>query len=568
MKNYYTKCISLSFLFIILYCTANAQSFAWARQAGSASLLDEGKAVGVDAAGNVYSAGVFGDSADFDPGANVFKLYSAGSEDIYIQKLDAFGNFIWAIGIGGATYDMVHDMYVDASGNVYITGQFTGTADFDPGIGVASLVSAGSDDIYLAKYTASGALSFVKKMGSTIGDAGRGIVLDASGNIYLTGYFRSVCDFDPSANVNSLTSVSGSADIFVAKYDSLGNYIWANAAGGTNGDIGQCITVDNSGNVIVAGDFYGTAIDFDPGAGTVSLSTNGFSDIFVAKYTSGGALVWARSMGGIVNDDGFGIAVDVSGNVYTAGYFQSIVDFDPGPGTTNLTALGEDIFIQKLTASGDMVWVKQIGGVNPDQALDLNISASGYLYVTGFFTSVVDFDPGAGIANLTGLGGQDVFIAKYDTAGAYMWAKGFGGVGFEQGNDIAIDANDGVATTGYFNSTVDFDPGSGVTSLLSLGSKDGFTQKMFPSGTSVPSKLMQIIRVYPNPTHDVISIDLQKQFTRIRLSLTDVSGTVLKEAAFDNSSNVLLNVADIVPGNYLLIIETDGKYQTAKITKQ
>lgn len=570
MKHNYTKFIALFCILLFSKSYAQAQAFAWVKQNSGISIFEEGKGIGTDAMGNVYTAGIFSDSADFDPGANEYKLYTAGSEDIYVQKLDASGNFVWAFSIGGVNVDRVHDLYADQNGNVFITGQFAGTVDFDPGAGTSNLIATGSDDIYFAKYTSAGVLAFAKNMGGTAGDAGRSITCDISGNIYVTGYFRGLADFDPSSNVNSIISISGSADYFIAKYDSSGGYIWANSAGGSNGDIGQCVTIDASGNVIVTGDFYGTNIDFDPGSGTTALSTNGFSDIFIAKYSSGGALSWAHSIGGIVNDQGLSVVTDNSGNIYTTGYFQNSADFDPGTSVFPLTATAEDIFILKLDGSGTFGGVRQIGGVNPDVANDINIDNSGNLYLTGYFTSVVDFDPGAGTTNLIGLGGQDIFIAKYDASMNLVWARSAGANLFDQGNAIDIDGMGNVYSTGYFNGTVDFNTDSAITqNLISLGGKDAYVHKIgVPSGHVGNIITTVLANVYPNPVSDIVYIRLDKSYNQLNISVTDVTGKKVKDIQATHTMLLPVNLNDLSRGTYLLNIETEAGITTKLLLKE
>src|SRR5207253_4820 len=152
--------------------------------------------------------------------------------------------------------------------------------------------------------------------------------------VYVTGGFAGTVDFDPGPGTTLLTSL-GSLDAFVAKFSSTGALVWARQLGGTSFDQGTGIAVDGAGNVFTTGLFQGTA-DFDPGAGTILLTSVGSLDVFVSKLASTGALVYARQLGGTSNDQGLGIAVDGSGNVFTTGSFRGTADFDPGTGTSNL----------------------------------------------------------------------------------------------------------------------------------------------------------------------------------------------------------------------------------------
>ena len=171
-----------------------------------------------------------------------------------------------------------------------------------------------------------GDLVWTRRLGGASGDNGRGVAVDGSGNVYTTGIFLGTSDFDPGAGTFNLTA-AGESDVFVSKLDSSGSLVWVRQLGGTGTDVGSHVAVDGSGNVYTAGHFSGMA-DFDPGVGTFDLTAAGGTDVFVSKLNSTGNLVWARQLGGTSNDQGFGVAVDGSGNVYTTGSFGT-ADFDP-----------------------------------------------------------------------------------------------------------------------------------------------------------------------------------------------------------------------------------------------
>ncbi|MFL3663982.1 MAG: SBBP repeat-containing protein [Flavobacteriales bacterium] len=456
-----------------------AQNFEWAKNMGGAS-DDRGNCIVVDAAGNVYTTGFFKGTVDFDPGAGTMNLTSAGWEDIFVSKLDASGNFVWAKRMGATSDDRGLSIAVDSSGNVYTTGYFVGTADFDPGAGTFNLTSAGLNyDIFVSKLDASGNFVWAKRMGGTGSDIGNSIAIDSSGNVYTTGYFGGIADFDPGAGTFNLTS-AGSSDIFVSKLDASGNFVWAKNMGGASDDRGNSIDLDSSGNVYTTGYFQGTA-DFDPGVGIVNLTAAGLgNNIFVSKLDASGNFVWAKNMGGTNDEKGSSITVDDFGNVYTTGYFAGTADFDPGAGTFNLTSAGGwDIFVSKLDTSGNFVWAKNMGGLYNDEGSSIVVDAAGNVYTTGYFNDIADFDPGVGIVNLISAAGftSDIFVSKLDTSGNFVWAKSMGGINYDEGNSIAVDATGNVYTTGYFEGTADFDPGAGTVNLVA-GFYDIFVSKL------------------------------------------------------------------------------------------
>ncbi|HIA11201.1 MAG TPA: T9SS type A sorting domain-containing protein [Flavobacteriales bacterium] len=389
--------------------------------------------------------------------------------------------FEWAKSMGGSSFDSGVSITTDASGNVYTTGFFYATVDFDPGVGTLSLTPSGGADIYIQKLDANGTLLWAKSMGGTGDDYGMSITTDALGNVYTTGNFRDTVDFDPGVGVLNLTS-AGLYDMFIQKLDPNGNLLWAKSLGGSGFDQGVSITTDALGNVYTTGDFD-TIVDFDPGVGTLNLTSAGVSDIFIQKLDANGNLIWAKSMGGTSEDFGHAITTDALGNVYTTGWFSAIVDFDPGTGTLNLTTAGiYDIFIQKLDANGNLIWAKSMGGTGDDYGTSITVDALGNVYTTGYFETIVDFDPGVGTLNLTSAGASDIFIQKLDSNGNFLWANTMGGSSADQGISIIADASGNVYATGSFRDTVDFDPDTSTLNLISAGASDIFIQKLDPNG--------------------------------------------------------------------------------------
>ena len=391
---------------------------------------------------------------------------------------------------GSSSSDYGYSVAVDSSGNVYTTGKFYGTVDFDPGAGTTNLTSNGGTDVFVSKLDSSGDLVWAKSFGSTTqNEIGHEVAVDSSGNVYTTGYFYNTVDFDPGAGTTNLTS-NGGRDAFVSKLDSSGNYVWAKSFGDSGNDSGAWVAVDSSGNVYTAGNF-GVTVDFDPGAGTANLTSNGQQDGYVLKLDSSGNYVWAKNFGGTLWDGVSSVAVDSSGNVYTAGSFEDTVDFDPGAGTANLTSSTRpDVFVLKLDSSGNYVWAKSFGGWLVDSANAVAVDSSGNVYTTGVFRDTADFDPGAGTTNLTSNGGTDVFVSKLDSSGDLVWAKSFGGTNNEYGFSVAVDSSGNVHTTGYFNNTADFDPGAGTANLTSYtppggSGGDAFVSKLDSSGNYV-----------------------------------------------------------------------------------
>jgi len=577
-KPNYMKYIFTSIAFLFVY-SLHAQNInlVWAKNIGSAT-SDNGLSVAVDASGNVYTTGFFSGTADFDPGAGTTNLTSSGEGDIFISKLNASGGFVWAIKFGSNEDDRGQSITLDASGNMYLTGYFSGTVDFDPGAGVTNLSSSFGYEIFIIKLDASGNLIWAKKMGDDFGyDYGRGIAVDASGNVYTTGQFNGpAADFDPGAATFNLVSNNNSDDVFISKLDASGNFVWAVAFGSPDFDRGTSIGVDASGNVYTTG-FFSTTADFDPGAGTTNLTSAGSSDAFISKLNSAGTFVWAKRIGGTSGDVSNDLALDASGNVHTIGYFWGTVDFDPNAGTANLTAAGNaDIFVSKLDASGNYVWAKNMGSATFDNGNSIALDASGNVYTTGGFSGTADFDPGAGTSNLTSAGSADIFVSKLTSSGDFVTAVNMGGTSSEGGNQIVVDGSFNIYITGDLQGTADFDPGAGTSNLTSNGGIDIHIEKLSQPG-ALPVFLTNV-KAYENnggvqvnwnaqQENNIDSYEVERsqngqQFSRL--------GTVAAKGNGNNSINYTLPDANPFAGvNFyrIKIIDKEGNQTYSQVMK-
>ena len=434
--------------------------------AAAAAIGDNANHVALDAAGNAYITGTFTGTKDFDPGPDTFELTSSNTSIAsFVVKFENDGDFAWAsmLNPSGAFISAISKaVAVDALGNVYAVGTFDGTADFDPGPGGLPLSSTdGSTDGFIWKLDNDGNLDWARVISGSLTEQPNELAVHAGG-IYITGSFSGTPDFDPGVGIVNL-SAGAEADTFVARYNTNGELAWARGMSG-NSNRGNGIFVNESG-VYTTGAFSGT-VDFDPGIGVSNLISSGGQDIFVSKLSKGGSFGWAQSMGGESNDSGNGIVVDQSGNVLTTGFFIATADFDPGPGTLDLTGVGvSDTFVSKLDSSGDFVWARKLGN-NEGNAITVDLFDN--VYATGGFSGTSDFDPGPNKFNLTSAGGLDVFVSKLSASGDFAWARNMGGTDTEgdQGRGIAVNpATKEVYTVGVFHGAADLDPGPGESIL-------------------------------------------------------------------------------------------------------
>ena len=476
MKKYvYTL---LGFLWLTTNIFAQGLQFEWVGSFGSIN-DDYAKSIVVDRFGNMYSAGNFRGTMDFDPDTGVYNLTSNGSNDVFIFKLDCAGNLKWAKSFGDYNHDYGFSITVDSVGSSFVCGGFQGTVDFDPDTGVYNLTSNAYEDIFVLKLDSSGNFLWAKSMGGTLGDRGVSIDVDTSGNVYTTGYYYGTVDFDPDTGIFNLTSLA-SDDIFILKLDTWGNFIWAKSLGGTYTDESKFITIDKYGNIYTTGTYGGTA-DFDPDTGSYVLISNGSYDVFISKLNASGECLWAKGIGGSSTDIGYSVAFDNDQNIYTTGHFKNSVDFDPGAGTFNLSTNSyEEIFILKLDSLGNFIWAKNIGGPNHDHAYSIATDKFGNIYATGYFQNTADFNPGPGLFNISSSGGREIFISKLDSAGNFVWAKGIGASAWDEGQSLICDNIGNLYLTGYYWNTVNFSFGSSPVNLTSVNGRDIFILKLSP----------------------------------------------------------------------------------------
>jgi surface protein len=426
----------------------------------------------------------------------IFLLNVLSSSVLFAQETPLFQ---WAKSFGGSGVagEQIVDLDIDASGNIYVTGFFTSVTDFDPGAGTFNLTPVGGTDIFIAKFNASGNFVWAKRIGGNDpqDERAEAIDVDNAGNIYITGLFYGTVDFDPNATAFNLAS-AGSADAFILKLNTGGDFVWAVRAGGTEYEQALDIVVDNAGNTFTTGYFTGTA-DFDPGAGTVNLIPD-VQDVFVLSLDNTGSFQWAKKFGGLQTDRGRTIGIDGAGDVVITGRFSGYTasfDFDPGPSivtlTPNTTTTSLDIYIAKLNSTtGNIIWAKAIAGTLDDADEGIAIDNLDNILLTGYFQNTTDFDPGAGIFNLTAVGQRSPFIVKLTSSGDFVWAKAFlnsSAVGSpdSRGDAITTDAVGNVYASGQFQRTIDFDPGPGVFNLVALGQSDAYVTKLDANGNFV-----------------------------------------------------------------------------------
>jgi hypothetical protein len=383
---------------------------------------------------------------------------SVDNESRVASVLD-YPDWLWAKRAGGTGDDSYvrESISVDSDGNMYISGVFEGMATF----GTITLnTDYGNFDIFVAKMDNDGNWLWAKQAGGTYWDYPMGISVDTDGNVYVTGEIHTVATFG-----TIILTTYGSSDAFVAKLDSYGNWLWAENAGGNSDDKGNSITVDNDGFVYVTGCFHSDSMRF----GTIILDCSGYYDIFVAKMDNDGNWIWAKQAGGTDFESPHDIYVDADGNAYITGYICDEATF----GTTTLIPFGEwDVFVTKLDTNGNWQWAKNAGGTGLVVGNSISVDTNGKVYATGHFNGMPTFETTV----LTTLGDWDIFVAKMDTDGTWLWAEQAGGSSVDDGNSICVDLNGSIYITGSFAGTTSF--GSIVLTTTGVYDSDVYVAKI------------------------------------------------------------------------------------------
>jgi hypothetical protein len=421
-----------------------AGSCLWAVSAGGSG-TDQAIGVALDYTGAVYVTGNFSLTATFN-GTTPVNLTSNGQSDLFVAKYDMNGDLLWARRAGGSGADYGNKIEADFAGNTYLTGYFASDTLLFYGTVNDTLFTNGQNDILFARLDANGDVAWARSAGGSGNDNGNGIAVDGNGIVYLTGTFLNTAYFYKTVGKDSLVS-QGSNDVFTAVFDPMGDLLWVRQGGSTLTDIGSNITFDGWANVYVVGNCSNNCTFFSPLNGSITVTSNGSSDVFLICYDSFGNLKWAKTAGGAGAEFGSGLVLTTNNHLAITG----------GIGT------GTSTFYGTIT----------------------NIS-------------------------LNNAGSTDVFVAEYDTLGFVLCAQAGGGTGFDRGWEISADAAGDSYIAGQFAGTAIF-PATPSFTLTSNGgtSSDALVAKWKSScsGTTGVSLAKQSLLLYPNPAANEITLE-------------------------------------------------------------
>lgn len=420
-------------------------------------------------------------------------LYVVGNRDnavgdygAYLSKYSPAGALIWSHDLQSTDELNGYSLTVDQYDHVYLTGGFTGTADFDPGPGTDERTAAdslGNDsmDLYISKFAPDGTIEWTHTLGADSSEEfGYDISTDGDG-LYVVGLLNDPADFDPGPGTD-IVGNHGSSAGFLTRYDLDGTYRWTIAVNDNSYGASFHSVVVQGGRVTVTGIARGAdvVVDLDPGVSTHNITGTGSSNYFVVQYDENGAFRWGYGVG--ETSDSYGdssVISDTVGNVYIAGDFVNDIDFDPTANEDIRTPTGYfNGFVSKYTSDGVYLWTRTFENNDVDRVRGLDVdSTAGVLYLTGEYRGVIDFDPGSGVDTHTStvLGPTargDTFLVALDTEGDFVFAKSFTGEQSEYPNDVTIGSDGTLYTLVNFDGTVDFDPGEDADVRNSLGGRD------------------------------------------------------------------------------------------------
>ncbi len=389
----------------------------WAKQITGNDLV-RGWEIALDDAGNVYIGGTFEGTADFDPGPGVYNLTTdpVYATMLFVVKLTNSGEFIWGRHYASGGTKLFFDMDIDPSGNVLLAGGFSGTTDFDPGPGIVLRTSMGaaifSFDGFLLKLDSSGDFIWVQVFAGPNESSVRSVTVDDSGNLYCAGTFNGSVDLDPGDGLLEFTA--DFTDCYMVKLDPSGNLIWGKTITGTGVESASSIKMDGNGDLLLAGHHSGTS-DFDPGENEYNLISAGSFDVFVAKFTGNGDLIWAKGMGGTSVEQNAHLAIGSMDEVIVTGIFRGLADFDPGNETFTLqsTSIDQyDGFVSKLDTDGNFLIAYGVTGPRQNLSHGIATDEAGSIYTVGSFEARASFGKQDEPYELISSGISDSYILK------------------------------------------------------------------------------------------------------------------------------------------------------------
>lgn len=544
------------------FSIGQAPVFDWVRQIKGAE-SEFIKDIATDDNGNVYATGYFKGSADFNPNGTAISSTSV-NWGMFVKKLSPTGDVIWVQFFESSGVNRAEAIAVNDQG-VVITGECFGTIDFDPGTPVVEYT--GFSDAFVLKLNLDGNFQWVKTVDSGVCKPTK-IELDDSGNIYYAGGFSGSTDFDPGVGVSNHSSVGNTQDLFFSKLTANGDFVWAKSIVGFGINRASSMDVSGAGDMVVGGTFQDT-IDVDPGAGTNEIIAQANTDGFLLHLDTDGNYQWAYHLYGQGQIDVNAVTIDVNGNVdFTANVLGNVVipdgvgTFVPYGGTL---AQYWGIIGQYKLSSGELTWLRELSGQESVLMQGITSGDDGDLYLTGMAKGPTYWAQGGIIASTIEADTSFVlYTASVDDSGDFLWSRTVKSGLSDQSQNIALGNNDAVYTSGYFYESLDFDQGNTGTTLLAHNNtySDAFLMKLKHPMASVNTQEAKPLSIYPNPTSDLLFVQGLEKTETVRVINS------LGQTVFTGKSNNSIDVSSLNPGVYFLRLFEDDQQRVFRFIKK
>lgn len=483
----------------------------WAKNFGGSAAATNGSGITVDSNGNVYTTGTFSYSVDFDPSPTTnfilttYNLFGNASTDFYISKLDPNGNFVWAKNIGSQFFETGVAITTDNVNNLYVTGKFAGTVNFNTSGGTTNLTSVSSSSGFILKIDSNGAFVWAKGISGAGTEVVYAIAVDATGNVFATGNFAPATDLDPGTAVYN---ISGSG-VYVLKLDSSGNFVFAKGFIGTANLDCTAIKVDASGNIFTTGSFQETA-DFDPSAATFNLIANGATsgqDVFLSKLDNLGNFVWAKRIYTFGVDFSRTLALDNIGNIYIAPNLERTTFYiDNSAPIVASTLYSSNMSLLKFDSAGSLIAKNFIESNYSLQTMGIAVDSNYSVHTCGYYVYTVDFNPDTAVFNLISNAYTDVFISKMKL----------------RNETLSLDQNN------TLDSTV----------------------------------------LFPNPTTASINLNTPSPIQNVNLKIISITGQTVLEKQNLSGTDFSFEVSTLSQGMYILQLTNGNEVYNSKFIKQ
>jgi hypothetical protein len=552
--------ILLGIIFSSIFTIAQTPDFMWVKSTGNS---EDGITMNLatDNMGNVYSVGSYIGTMDVDPGSGT-TMITAIDEDMLLQKFNGNGDLMFYYTVASNDfYDRINDVTVDESGNIFITGLFTETVDFDPGPGVAEEIGQGLWSTFIVKLNLFGQFEWVKTLIGASTNYGTCIRTDSDGNIIIAGRFSGTLDFDSSTGTSELTTTYN--DAYVLKMNSIGDFIWVKNFGGTSYEHPYGLSLDGANNIYVAGEVNGSTVDFDPGTGSSNYNIEGQTDMFVLSLDENGNYRWHFADGGSSYDVAKDIYTNEDGESFVIGNFWNEMVNE------GITSVGyDDVIILRFDQNGNIIWHRTMGGAGSEDGLAIYADDKKNIYATGEFGWDIDLGAPNDTFYLDNQGSIDVFATKMDSVGNLIWGARIRGNNQERVVGIAADSFGRTYINGYYQNTVDFNPNPQSEYISSQGFTDSYILRLDSTiyGVIDDTRLEELfapLGLYPNPALNVIHLNMQDQG---QYFIFDVRGELLFSGELKFGVNDI-QIEDLKAGTYLIEVRTELRIQRDQFIK-